>query len=42
VITGYIEREALAVAEMCDGVLAPAGLAKFDLARPPGRDAAAP
>jgi bifunctional non-homologous end joining protein LigD len=35
VITGYIEREAVAVAELRDGVLVPAGLVKFGLA---GRD----
>jgi len=32
VITGYIEREALAVAELRDGVLVPARLVKFGLA----------
>ena len=31
-ITGYIEREAVAVAELRDGVLVPAGLVKFGLA----------
>jgi bifunctional non-homologous end joining protein LigD len=32
VITGYIEREVVAVAELKDGVLVPAGLVKFGLA----------
>jgi ATP-dependent DNA ligase len=32
VITGYIEREAVAVAELKDGVLVPVGLVKFGLA----------
>jgi hypothetical protein len=32
VITGYIEREVLAVAELRDGVLVPAWLVKFGLA----------
>jgi hypothetical protein len=32
VITGYIEREAVAVAELRDGELVPAGLVKFGLA----------
>jgi ATP-dependent DNA ligase len=32
VITGYIEREAVAVAELRRGVLMPAGLVKFGLA----------
>jgi ATP-dependent DNA ligase len=32
VVTGYIEREAIAVAELRDGVLVPAGLVKFGLA----------
>jgi len=32
VITGYIERDALAIAELRDGVLQPAGLVKFGLA----------
>ena len=32
VISGYIEREAVAVAELRDGVLVPAGLVKFGLA----------
>jgi hypothetical protein len=32
VITGYVEREAVAVAELRDGVLVPAGLVKFGLA----------
>lgn len=32
VITGYIEREAVAVAELKDGALVPAGLVKFGLA----------
>jgi bifunctional non-homologous end joining protein LigD len=32
VITGYIEREAVAVAEWRDGQLVPAGLVKFGLA----------
>ena len=31
-ITGYIEREAVAVSELKDGVLVPAGLVKFGLA----------
>jgi hypothetical protein len=35
IITGYIEREAVAVAEWRDGELVPAGLVKFGLA---GRD----
>jgi hypothetical protein len=33
VITGFVEREALAVAELRDGVLVPAGLVKLGLAR---------
>jgi bifunctional non-homologous end joining protein LigD len=32
VITGFVEREAIAVAELRDGVLMPAGLVKFGLA----------
>ena len=32
VITGYIEREAVAVFELKDGVLVPTGLVKFGLA----------
>jgi ATP-dependent DNA ligase len=32
VITGFVEREAVAVAELRDGVLVPAGLVKFGLA----------
>jgi hypothetical protein len=32
VITGYIERDAVAVAELKDGVLVPVGLVKFGLA----------
>ena len=35
VISGYIEREAVAVAELRDGELFPAGLVKFGLGRGP-------
>jgi bifunctional non-homologous end joining protein LigD len=35
VITGFVEREAVALAELRDGVLVPAGLVQFGLA---GRD----